>query len=139
MEVAYTVGARCIYEEALKADPRPQKAPGGSAWRRLEDAQEYLRLIGGKVTINGVPAEGAVYGLLLPTTWDVDVEFLGAHDGFAIKVFAKIITLEEIEGFKEATRIREKYQGGGNPADETKEIPRIPPEVEYPNDERDQT
>lgn len=140
--LAYTVGAKCIYEEALKGDPRPEKSPGGSVWRRLEDAQEYLRLINGKVTINGVPAEGAIYGLLLPTSWDADVEFLGAHDGFALKVPAKILTIEEVEGFKEATRIRGKYGASPEekakelPGDETKEIPRAD---EPPYHDRDQT
>jgi len=143
VEIAYTIGARCIYEEALRSDSRPYKAPGGSVWRRLEDAKEYLRL--GTVTVHGVPAEGAAYGLLLPTSWDADVEFLGAHDGFALKVQAKILTLEEVDGFKEATRIREKYKGGAPaeesghmpPGDETKDIPLADPPP--PHDDRDQT
>jgi hypothetical protein len=73
MELAYTLGARQVYEPYLDNDPNPMKAKGASVWRTPEGAETHLEKCGGRVAIfDGVLVEAAVYPVELPNGWERD-------------------------------------------------------------------
>lgn len=84
--VAYTIGAEKSYDLALteenpvrKLGVRPYDEPpygGGWVWRTAEDARAFIA--SQKVPLWFIPA---VYELLLPTKWSVDVSKDVAEDG----------------------------------------------------------
>lgn len=83
-EFAFTIGRTSGYDQALieaeatgiirlKIGRQPDYS-GGWVWRTREEAKAFINQ--GKIEISGVPQDPStfsVYGLILPTSWDVDV------------------------------------------------------------------
>jgi hypothetical protein len=73
MQLAYTLGARSVYDSYIEDDPNPMKAKGGSVWRSPEDAELYLEKCHGKVALfDGILVDAGVYPLELPNGWEKD-------------------------------------------------------------------
>jgi hypothetical protein len=76
-DVAYTIGNVHSYDKALtepdtvkigaRLDEEPPYA-GGCVWRTAEEATAFIQEHGSELGF-----DAAVYGLLLPTGWEVDV------------------------------------------------------------------
>jgi len=81
-KVAYTVGNRISYDQALatrpfvtKFGPRPEDFyEGGWVWIDPEEARAYIET-------RSLPFEAKVYGLLLPNGWNEDVSKAPGPDG----------------------------------------------------------
>lgn len=99
---AYTIGRKSSYDEALASqtvvtklgrdDPRAKEPHygGGCVWRTREEGQRHI-------DADAALSDYAVYGLVLPTSWEVDVdESAAAEEGFARLLHgAMIVAVDE--------------------------------------------
>ena len=83
-KIAYTIGHRASYDESLiresvvmKIGRRLKESPpylGGSVWPTIEEAIAFIR--DDNIIIDGMKRDAckfAVYEIILPTGWEVDV------------------------------------------------------------------
>lgn len=92
MKLAYTMGNKSSYEQALKEKPNVEKIgrrqlngeyySGGCCWQTYDEAKAYI-----KKHASSIPYEPDIYGILLPNDWEQDT----SDDKYATEGFHSLL------------------------------------------------